>query len=562
MKKNTSATGSLFERKALVVDDGPVERLAGKAMLEKLGYVVASAASGEEALALFERERVSLVLCDISMPGMGGIALLEAVNARPLPPPFIMVTSHDDAEHAAALLRNGAAGYLTKPLRFDALRDTINNAMTAGKHLVDAASQVPRDPLTGLLNKTGFSQLLSKRLQTVAPDECCGALLLLKAIDLKTINHSYGRIEGNKALQLATEILSSLVRPEDLLGRMGGDLFAIHFDDIAPQQVHERAFNLVESVESVKLNIAGEVSTLSVVAGGACAHGRIEMEDLLNHADFALQLARDRGRNRVHVYSDEDEVHKRTLSHQLNMAALVRAALRDPGRLVMHYQPINDLVSGEVRHYEALLRVLDESGKPCNTGELVKVCEVFGLISQLDRAVVKATLAEVARIPAEAGVAINLSGKSIGDPDLLQFIESEIKSLGIEPGRIIFELTETSTFHNLEEVRHFVGRIKNLGCRFALDDFGVGFSSFYYIKELDFDYLKLDGSFIAKLPHSPNDQAFVRAMVEISRVYELTVIAEWVEDGETVALLRDFGVPLGQGYFFGKPAPLSAVAGN
>jgi CheY-like chemotaxis protein len=118
------------ERKALVVDDGPVERLAGKSMLEKLGYAVATAASGEEALVVLERERVSLVLCDISMPGMGGIALLEAISTRPRPPPFIMVTSHNDAGHAVVSLRKGAASYLTKPLRFDVLRDTINDAMT------------------------------------------------------------------------------------------------------------------------------------------------------------------------------------------------------------------------------------------------------------------------------------------------------------------------------------------------------------------------------------------------------------------------------------------------
>ena len=120
----------------------------------------------------------------------------------------------------------------------------------------------------------------------------------------------------------------------------------------------------------------------------------------------------------------------------------------------------------------------------------------------------------------------------------------------------IFELTETAAFDNLDEVRQFVTRIKHLGCRFALDDFGVGFSSFYYIKELAFDYLKLDGSFIAKLPTSPNDQVFVRAMVEISRVFRLHVIAEWVEDRETAELLHTFGVEFGQGYYFGRPAAL------
>jgi EAL domain-containing protein (putative c-di-GMP-specific phosphodiesterase class I) len=217
-----------------------------------------------------------------------------------------------------------------------------------------------------------------------------------------------------------------------------------------------------------------------------------------------------------------------------------------------------NLDRGKVSHYEALLRLTDENGKPCNTGELVKTCEVFGLIGRLDHAVVKACLAQIAHLPDGCGVAINLSGKSIGDPQLLGFIEATIKEKNIDPSRIIFELTETAAFYNLDEVRHFVRRIKSLGCRFALDDFGVGFSSFYYIKELDFDYLKLDGSFIANLPRNPNDQVFVRAMVEISKVFGLSVIAEWVEDQDTADMLRSFGVAYGQGYHFGKAMPLGA----
>lgn len=556
-----SAVEQLPARSALVVDDGAVERLAGKAMLEKLGFSVVTAASGEEALCLLDQQRADIVLCDISMPGMGGLNLLEATRERPHPPLFIMSTSHNDAEHAVASLRRGAYGYLTKPLRFDVLRETVSDALARHQAQLRASEHAKlhehHDALTGLLNKIGFSQLLTERLQAASAGATCGALLLLKIVGLNHINHSYGRNEGNKALQSTARVLSGLVRTNDLLARIGGDLFAVHFNGVDQHRMEERTTHVAETIESTKFALAGEAFTLTVVAGGACADGGMEMEELLNRADFALHLARDRSRKRIHVYSEADEVHKRELSRQLNTLANVRAALRDPRRMAMHYQPITHLATGEVSHYEALLRLLDENGKPCNTGELVKVCEVFGLIGQLDRAVVKAALADVARMPGSAEIAINLSGKSIGDPDLLQLIETCMATLGINPGRIIFELTETAAFYNLDEVRHFVGRIKGLGCRFALDDFGVGFSSFYYIKELDFDYLKLDGSFIAKLPHSPNDQVFVRAMVEISRVFGLDVIAEWVEDQETAEMLRDFGVALGQGYYFGKPAPLT-----
>ncbi|MDB5764457.1 MAG: hypothetical protein JWQ21_3452 [Herminiimonas sp.] len=552
---------NLSTKNALVVDDGLVERLLGKAMLEKLGFSVSTAASGQEALELIGQHPVDLVLCDIAMPGMDGLELLDTARAQPQPPLFIMSTNHNDAEHALASMRRGAYGYLIKPLRFEHLRETVAEVMAKYRNDQDSARRAEKlaqlDPLTDLMNKSEFLRLLSNRLHTAPIGAGCGALLLAKINGLNHINHSYDRDTGNKVLKFAAMALSRLIRPSDMLSRFGGDLFAIYLDGIAHAQVKERAHSIVAHVEEAKMVLAGEAFSLSLVVGGACTHVAMEAENLLNRADFALHLAREHNRDRIHIYSGADEVHKRELSHQLNTLALVRAALNDRGRMTMHYQPIIDLVTGKVSHFEALLRLLDEDGNLCNTGELVKTCEVFGLIERLDHAVVETCLENVARLPEGTGVAINLSGKSIGDPELLQFIENRIASLGIDPSRIIFELTETAAFHNLGEVRHFVQRIKSLGCRFALDDFGVGFSSFYYIKELDFDYLKLDGSFIAQLPKHPHDQVFVRAMVEISKVFGLSVIAEWVEDRETADMLRDLGVAMGQGYYFGKPIPLA-----
>ncbi|HJV53949.1 MAG TPA: diguanylate cyclase, partial [Noviherbaspirillum sp.] len=402
-----SAVHKLPAKSALVVDDGPVERMAGKSMLEKLGFSVITAASGEEALRLLEDQPADLVLCDISMPGIGGMGLLEATRGRPQPPLFIMSTSHNDAEHAVASLRNGAYGYLTKPLRFDTLRATVADAIAKYEEQKSASvnemALAHHDTLTGLMNKAGFSKLLTDRLRDMPEGASAGALLLLKIVGLNHINHSYGRNEGNKALQLSARILSRLVRSSDLLARFGGDMFAIHFNAVEHGQVEQRILNVAETVESTKMPLAGEVLTLTVVAGGACAYGMMEMEDLLNRADFALHLARDRSRNRIHLYSEADDVHKRELSHQLNTVAVVRAALRDTQRIAMHYQPIINLDTGTISHYEALLRLMDDNGTPCNTGELVKTCEVFGLIGELDRAVVKATLRDVARVPANAG---------------------------------------------------------------------------------------------------------------------------------------------------------------
>jgi CheY-like chemotaxis protein len=172
-----SAVEKPTAKTALVVDDGPVERLAGKTMLEKLGFSVMTAASGEEALRLLGQHPADLVLCDISMPGMGGLRLLEATREHPRPPLFIMSTSHNDAEHAIASLRSGAYGYLTKPLRFDTLRKTVSEALAKYQEQQDASeyerARAQHDTLTGLLNKAGFSQSLTERLQALPAARCC-----------------------------------------------------------------------------------------------------------------------------------------------------------------------------------------------------------------------------------------------------------------------------------------------------------------------------------------------------------------------------------------------------
>jgi diguanylate cyclase (GGDEF)-like protein len=556
---NHASTDEQAIKHAIVVDDGLVERLLGKAMLEKLGFSVEMASNGEEALKLIEHHQVDLVLCDIAMPGMDGLELLDTARAHPSAPLFIMSTNHDDAEHALASMRRGAYAYLIKPLRFEHLRETVTEVMAKHHNDQDSARKAERqallDPLTNLINKREFLRRISNRPHS-APKNC-GALLLIKVSGLNHINHSYGRNAGNKVLQFAAIAVSRLIRPSDILGRFGGDVFSVYLESVEHSQVEQRMHAIAEEMEDQKVVLEDEVFSLTLAIGGACAGGPFEVEDLFNRADFALHLAREHSRNRIHLYSEADEEHKRELSHQLNILSVVRAALDDQSRIVMYYQPIINLATGELSHFEGLLRIVDDQGKQCPTGELVKVCEVFGLIDRLDHAVVGRCLEDAARMPNEMGIAINLSGKSIGDPELLHFIEHRIRELHLDPHRFIFELTETAAFYNIGEVRHFVQRIKSLGCQFAIDDFGVGFSSFYYIKELDFDYLKLDGSFIVKLTKSEQDQVFVRAMVEISKVFGLKVIAEWVEDRETANLLRDLGVAMGQGYHFGKPAPLA-----
>jgi diguanylate cyclase (GGDEF)-like protein len=551
---------------ALVIDDSPIELLMGKTLLERMGFTVVTASHGEEAMRLIQETAVNLVLCDIEMPGMSGLELLERTRDFAQPPVFIMSTSLDDAEHAVDAMQRGASGYLAKPLSEEILRNTVEDALARQEKAAEARRQLDAiariDPLTGLLNKDEFLRQLSLNVGSLRKRDHPSALLFVNVDGMRYINNTYGQQEGDVALQHVAGVLQKSTRPNDFSGRFTGDVFAVHLGGIAPQDVEPYAQRLLDTIDGAKIQLGGNPHSLTVTIGVAICLPDCAMDDLINNADFALHLAKRQGRNRCYLYHEQDKEQQRELGVQLNSLEIVKRAL-DERRFEMHYQPIVDLSNGEVRHYEALIRMFDDDGKMLPPANLIKTAETFGLVNRLDAMVVSACLKKLEALAAEgnsAGLAINLSGKSVGDPGLLDLIQHELSSRRIDPAKVTFEITETALFHNLEDVQRFVQRLKKLGCKLALDDFGVGFSSFYYIKQLDIDYLKIDGSFVKNLPNSLNDQVFVRAMVEISRVFDMKVIAEWVENREVMDLLKVYGVDYGQGYFFGKPAPIIGAA--
>jgi EAL domain-containing protein (putative c-di-GMP-specific phosphodiesterase class I) len=311
------------------------------------------------------------------------------------------------------------------------------------------------------------------------------------------------------------------------------------------------------SVEQAKIMLGSREHSLTVTIGLAIGHAHAEVEPLINNADLALSLAKEKGHNQIYLYRKEDEAHRRNFGTQFDNLETLKQALQ-ARRFSMDYQPIVDLRSGEPSHYEALIRLRDEAGNVLPPDVFIKIAEKFGLATKVDCMVVSTCirkLAELSYAGKTAGLSINLSGMSVGDAELLALIKHELSATGVDPSRIILEITETAAFQNFYLVQQFVREVKQLGCRFALDDFGVGFSSFYYIKQLDIDYLKIDGTFIQNLLDSTNDRVFVQALVEISRVYGMKVIAEWVENEKVISMLKEIGVDYGQGYHFGRPTP-------
>ncbi|HST56962.1 MAG TPA: EAL domain-containing protein [Solirubrobacteraceae bacterium] len=238
--------------------------------------------------------------------------------------------------------------------------------------------------------------------------------------------------------------------------------------------------------------------------------------------------------------------------------ARLHRALRDD-RFELHYQPIECLATGEITHYEALVRLLDEDdGSLIAPGRFLPAAERHGLIGEIDRLVIRrvAALMGAGLAGGEARIAINLSARSATDPRMLEYIESELAHHGVAPERLIVEITETAAISDIDCAKRFCEQLELLGCAVALDDFGAGFGSFYYVKHLPFEYLKIDGDFIRNLTTSHEDQLVVRALVDVARGLGKRTVAEFVGDEDTMELLREYGVDYAQGYHVGHPAPL------
>ncbi len=229
----------------------------------------------------------------------------------------------------------------------------------------------------------------------------------------------------------------------------------------------------------------------------------------------------------------------------------LRRALREDA-LVLHYQPIVSLRSGVPSHYEALVRLADDpGGRLVAPSHFLGAAERYGLIFELDRLVLRKAIGDLRGN--EERVAVNLSALSTTDPGMLSYIAAELRRCAVDPGRLVVEITETAAISDMRRAREFCNEVRALGCAVALDDIGAGFGSFYYLKHLPFDYLKIDGHFVRSLPRSLNDQLVVQALVGVARGLGKQTVAEFVGDGATVALLREYGVDHAQGFALGRP---------
>lgn len=428
----------------------------------------------------------------------------------------------------------------------------------------ELAERSDRDPLTGFLNREHFRFDLDRE---VARADRLGAPLALIIFDLdnfKTLNDTHGLAAGDEYLRALGDTLRAAVRPGEPLARVGGDEIALVLPETPAGEAAvaaERLLNLVKRMtplwegHPLNLTVSAGVALYPEHAGGAT--------DLVRAADLAMHESKKRGGARWLMH-DPDNRERNRIGHLREQSNRIRLALSE-GRFVPVFQPVTEIRSGRVVSVETLARMRETDGHLASPDEFLDAAERFGFVTAIDRLLIAgafdALVAARGRVSSGLEMAINLSGLDFEDDDLVADISRMARGKGVPPGRITFEITETAALRDFARVQTFTRALVAEGFRFALDDFGIGFSSFRYLKELPVSSLKLDISYVRNLATSPDNRVFVRGMADICRGLGVKTIAEGVESEETLAILAELGVERAQGHYIGYPS-LELPAGS
>jgi len=417
-----------------------------------------------------------------------------------------------------------------------------------------------QDELTGLLNRNGFrTHLVQLGLQCDAA-QCSRVVCLVNLDQFKVINVSYGISAGDEVLCKVAKLLAEKVAGHGVAARLDADNFALLLENRTIPQAEQFANDLCVAIRDLRFDAEDKCFTVSASAGVvALEESDGSLGDLTQLAEVALVSAKEAGGHRVAAFqlANADLVRRH---QQLHWVEGIKHAM-DEGRFVLYCQRIQPLQEGE-DHYELLVRMLDENGVLVPPAMFIPTAERYSLMPELDRWVLTAALNQLSEAaPWELGGpiswGINLSGQSLNDGEFLAFLSDRVRQSTMPENSVYFEITETAAVQNFHAAERFMRAIQHAGCRFALDDFGSGLSSFAYLQRLPVDYLKIDGALVRNMQANPVDQAMVAAVAEVGKVMGLKTIAEFVEDQETLRLLQTMGVDYAQGYVVMKPMPLA-----
>jgi diguanylate cyclase (GGDEF)-like protein/PAS domain S-box-containing protein len=418
--------------------------------------------------------------------------------------------------------------------------------------------QAAHDALTGLVNRREFENRLERALKSAEGGRSEHAVCYLDLDQFKIINDTCGHVAGDELLRRLGRVLAQQVRSQDTLARLGGDEFGVLLENCSVHVAERVANALRRTIEDFRFAWQKQIFGIGVSIGVVPIQGVGQtVSSILSAADAACYAAKDRGRNRIHIYHEGDvELARR--HGEMRWVTRIQTALEE-NRFELARQPIVPLSgsAGKNTHYELLLRMRDEDGNVVLPEAFLPAAERYDLSVKLDRWVVREAFLQLTRDPGQLEklflCSINLSGVSLADEDFLIFVTTEFAATGVPPSKVCFEITETAAIANLEGAMRFIEVLRRLGCRFALDDFGSGLSSFAYLKSLPVDFLKIDGVFVKDIVDDAIDRELVRAINEIGHVMGKRTIAEFVESKEILAALAEIGVDYAQGFELGRP---------
>ncbi|MEM7026709.1 MAG: EAL domain-containing protein [Pseudomonadota bacterium] len=442
---------------------------------------------------------------------------------------------------------------------FVCIHEDVTNEYELNKQLSYDATH---DKLTGLINRAEFERRATRLVESVVDKNEVHAMCFMDLDQFKIINDSCGHAAGDELLKQIGALLQSITRKRDTVARLGGDEFAVLMEFCSVEQAHRVSNDILNAVQDFTFIWDNRSFKLGISIGLVKIDNAVQtLKELLKQGDTACYMAKDLGRNRIHIYYTDDTKIVLREGQMQWVERIYKGLERD--EFCFYAQPIMQTKTGIVDHYELLIRLLDEDNNAIPPGAFLPAAERYNIISRIDQwsieHIVKILSVHKNFLDSLDCISINLSGQSLGDMAFIEQITTLFKRENVDTSKLCFEITETSAISNLNAASDFIRQMQSLGCRFSLDDFGSGLSSFAYLKRLPVDFLKIDGQFVKDITKDKIDLAMVKSMKDISDVMNMQTIAEFVENDEILQLLKKIGVDYVQGYGIAKPKPLVEI---
>ncbi len=557
--------------RVLIAEDSEDDAMLIVRELRRGGYepVMCRVDSAADMQSALELGKWDLIITDHNMPSFDSTDALRLAREYDPNIPFILVSGSIGEEIAVDAMKAGAHDYVMKdnlkrllPAIERELREASNRRahQEAQAHIRHLAFH---DSLTGLINRNEFERRLDEAVNDARETGQLHTLFYIDLDQFKLVNDTCGHLAGDEMLRRLGKRLRQSIRDSDTLARLGGDEFGVLLINCSLASAEPVAQSLLDSLREYFFVWGDRSFKVGASIGMVEIDGSRDSYSLLSMADMACYAAKDRGRNRYHLYAEEDrELNQRR--GELQWIQRLQKAL-EKNELLLYWQPIRAL-DGSSLHHEVLLRLQDSDGQLVTPDRFIPAAERYNLMPEVDRWVIRQVLARQPsltgnQVGPDATLFVNLSATSLSEEGFADFLRAQFQESGVPPARIGFEITETAAIADFDCARELIQTLRALGCRVALDDFGTGMSSFSYLKSLTVDFIKIDGSFVRRMRQEPVDSAIVEAVNNIAHISGIRTIAEFVEDEEVMDLLRDLGVDFAQGWAVARPTPMPMPAG-